>query len=141
MSLLQTINLAHLPEDLAIHIALYENVKNAAFLQQQLLQGNTAFEYAFIDASVHLADSVEGYPVAFTDFEITKFTDIGKVRKVYKLADPAKDTGRGKSKGRKVKHGQDAVVDLSNGDMPCDEAERRGLEVMVLGLMALRGAT
>ena len=52
MSLLQTINLAHLPEDLAVHIALYENVKNAAFLQQQLLQGNTAFEYAFIDASV-----------------------------------------------------------------------------------------
>ena len=89
----------------------------------------------------HLAESVEGQPVAFTDFEITKFTDIGKVRKVYKLVDPAKDTGRDNTKGQKVKHGQDAVADLSNGDKQCDEAERRGLEVMVLGLMALRGAT
>lgn len=52
MSHLQTLKLEHLPEDFAVHIALYENVKNAAFLQQQLLQGNTAFEYAFIDASV-----------------------------------------------------------------------------------------
>lgn len=52
MSFLQTFKLDHLPEDFAVHIALYENVQNAAFLQQQLLQGNTAFEYAFIDASV-----------------------------------------------------------------------------------------
>lgn len=51
MSLLQSFKLDHLPKDVAVHVALYENVRNAAFLQQQLLQGNTDFEYAFIDAS------------------------------------------------------------------------------------------
>ena len=52
MALLQTLNLAHLPPALAVHIALYEDVRNAAFLQQQLLDGNPDFEYALIDASV-----------------------------------------------------------------------------------------
>ena len=52
MSLLKTLQLAHLPRDVLIHIALFEDVENAAFLQQQLLDGNAAFEYAFIDASV-----------------------------------------------------------------------------------------
>ncbi|TVY85662.1 EKC/KEOPS complex subunit, partial [Lachnellula willkommii] len=47
----QTIHLEHLPTT-PIHIALYRNVTNASFLQQQLLAGNTDFEYAFIDASV-----------------------------------------------------------------------------------------
>lgn len=51
MSLLQTIHLEHLPTT-PIHIALYRNVTNASFLQQQLLAGNTDFEYAFIDANV-----------------------------------------------------------------------------------------
>lgn len=52
MSLFKTIDLAHVPEDVRVHVALFENVKNAGFLQQQLLDGNSAFEYAFIDASV-----------------------------------------------------------------------------------------
>ncbi|TVY28343.1 EKC/KEOPS complex subunit [Lachnellula hyalina] len=51
MALLETIHLEHLPTT-PIHISLYRNVKNAPFLQQQLLAGNTDFEYAFIDASV-----------------------------------------------------------------------------------------
>jgi EKC/KEOPS complex subunit CGI121/TPRKB len=51
MAHLETIQLEHLPST-PIHIALYRNVKNASFLQQQLLAGNTAFEYALIDASV-----------------------------------------------------------------------------------------
>ncbi|CAO1605510.1 hypothetical protein XANCAGTX0491_009027 [Xanthoria calcicola] len=205
MSHLQTLKLEHLPEDFAVHIALYENVKNAAFLQQQLLQGNTAFEYAFIDASVivssthllaaifraandkvndrlksknvhsemvfclsinnniaesfrrfgvspattslyaiklsttpsvtastvqqHLLDSIEGNPVPFSDVEIAKFTDIGKVRKAYKLSDTRKKSGGGSAKG------------LGNSHSCSGEAERSGLEGMVLGLMALRGAT
>ncbi|KAI4104663.1 MAG: hypothetical protein LQ339_003741 [Xanthoria mediterranea] len=205
MSHLQTLELEHLPEDFAVHIALYENVKNAAFLQQQLLQGNTAFEYAFIDASVivssthllaaifraandkvndrlksknvhsevvfclsmnnniaesfrrfgvspattslyaiklsttpsvtastvqqHLLDSIEGNPVPFSDVEIAKFTDIGKVRKAYKLSDTRKKPGGGSGKG------------LENSHSCSGEAERSGLEGMVLGLMALRGAT
>ena len=52
MTLLQTIHLEHLPESHTIHIALYRSIKNATYLQQQLLAGNTDFEYAFIDAGV-----------------------------------------------------------------------------------------
>lgn len=52
MSLLQSINLEHLPADYTIHIALFSDIKNAAFLHQQLLAGNTDFEYALIDASI-----------------------------------------------------------------------------------------
>lgn len=52
MSHLQTIHLEHLPPNYDLHIALYRNVTNAAFLHQQLLAGNTNFEYALIDASV-----------------------------------------------------------------------------------------
>ncbi|KAL8850595.1 MAG: hypothetical protein Q9221_004465 [Calogaya cf. arnoldii] len=217
MSLLRTFTLDHLPEDCAVHIALYANVKNAAFLQQQLLQGNTAFEYAFIDASVilssthllaaifraandkvndrlksknvhsemvfclsmnnniaesfrrfgvspatsslyavklsttpsvtaatvqqHLSDSIEGDPVPFNDAEIARFTDIGKVRKTYKLSDTVGKTNRDKAKGRGHRPGQDEGVDLVDGNGCGVEAERNGLEVMVLGLMALRGAT
>ncbi len=52
MALLQTVHLEHLPQSHAIHIALYRDMKNATFLQQQLLAGNTNFEYALIDAGV-----------------------------------------------------------------------------------------
>lgn len=52
MSSLKTLKLAHLPHDLSAYVGLYDSVKNAAFLQQQLLEGNQAYEYAFIDASV-----------------------------------------------------------------------------------------
>ena len=52
--MLQTIHLSHMPPELALHVALYRDVENAAFLKQQLLEGNTDFEYAFIDASMLL---------------------------------------------------------------------------------------
>jgi EKC/KEOPS complex subunit CGI121/TPRKB len=52
--MLQTIHLSHMPPELAVHVALYHDVKNAAFLKQQLLDGNADFEYAFIDASMIL---------------------------------------------------------------------------------------
>lgn len=52
MASLQTLNLAHLPPDLAVHIALYTDLQNAPFLRDQLLRGNPDFEYALIDASV-----------------------------------------------------------------------------------------
>ncbi len=57
---LQTFHLAHLPPSLTLHLALYEDVKNAVFLHQQLLEGNTEFEYALIDAST------VGLPLATT---------------------------------------------------------------------------
>lgn len=49
---LETINLPHLPSSLPIHVALYRDVQNAAFLRQQLISANADFEYAFIDASM-----------------------------------------------------------------------------------------
>lgn len=52
MAQLETISLPHLPSTLLVHIALYRNVQNAAFLRQQLLAGNSEFEYALIDASM-----------------------------------------------------------------------------------------
>lgn len=53
--MLEEIRLSHLPPSLSLYIGLYQSVQNAAFLRQQLLTGNTDFEYALIDASmVHL---------------------------------------------------------------------------------------
>jgi len=50
MAQLTQIHLAHLPSEISIYAALFTSVTNAPFLRQQLLDGNTAFEYAFIDA-------------------------------------------------------------------------------------------
>ena len=44
-----------MPPELAVHVALFTNVQNASFLRDQLLTGNTQFEYALIDASMILS--------------------------------------------------------------------------------------
>ncbi|KAG9556535.1 CGI-121-domain-containing protein, partial [Aureobasidium melanogenum] len=59
MSTLETIALPHLPQH-HLCVGLFKDVKNAAFLRQQLLAGNADFEYAFLDASVFLAASFRG---------------------------------------------------------------------------------
>ena len=51
MAALQKFEIAHLPPNLVAHVALFEEVENAAYLHQQLLQGNPEFEYALIDAA------------------------------------------------------------------------------------------
>ena len=51
---METLTLPHLPNS-PIQVGLFKNVQNAAFLRQQLLEGNSDFEYAFLDASVLLA--------------------------------------------------------------------------------------
>ena len=53
---METITLPHLP-DSPIQACLFKNVQNAASLRQQLLEGNTDFEYAFLDASVLVSRS------------------------------------------------------------------------------------
>ena len=53
---METVTLPHLASH-PLQLALFKNVKNAPFLRQQLLEGNTAFEYAFLDASVLLSRS------------------------------------------------------------------------------------
>ena len=50
--MVETIHLAHMPPELALHVAMYTDVENASFLKEQLLAGNAEFEYAFIDASM-----------------------------------------------------------------------------------------
>lgn len=52
---METVHLPHLPQTHALHITLFQNVENAVFLRRQLLDGNTDFEYAFLDASVLLS--------------------------------------------------------------------------------------
>ncbi|KAF4341791.1 hypothetical protein FBEOM_4248 [Fusarium beomiforme] len=49
---LEIVSLEHLPNSHKVYVALFRDVKNAAFLHQQLLARNPQFEYAFIDASV-----------------------------------------------------------------------------------------
>jgi EKC/KEOPS complex subunit CGI121/TPRKB len=49
--MVEEISLAHVPPELAVYCAFYTNLTNATFLREQLLAGNTDFEYAFIDAS------------------------------------------------------------------------------------------
>lgn len=48
---METVTLPHLPHH-PLHICLFRDVHNAPFLRRQLLEGNTDFEYAFLDASV-----------------------------------------------------------------------------------------
>ena len=48
--MLTKVELTHVPADLNIYIALYKDVKNAAFLREQLVNANSEFEFAFIDA-------------------------------------------------------------------------------------------
>jgi EKC/KEOPS complex subunit CGI121/TPRKB len=51
---METITLPHFP-DHSLHLVLFTDVQNPAFLRQQLLAGNTEYEYAFLDASVLLS--------------------------------------------------------------------------------------
>lgn len=48
--MLSKIELIHVPAALNTYIALYRDVKNAAFLREQLVNENSEFEFAFIDA-------------------------------------------------------------------------------------------
>lgn len=56
LPMMETLALPHFPNHTLV-LALFKNVDNASFLREQLLAGNTAFEYAFLDASVLLSRS------------------------------------------------------------------------------------
>lgn len=51
---MESVTLPHLP-DHPLRIGVFAGVQNAAFLRQQLLDGNRDFEYAFLDASAVLS--------------------------------------------------------------------------------------
>ncbi|KAI1489490.1 CGI-121-domain-containing protein [Biscogniauxia mediterranea] len=48
---LETIQLEHVPPAYSVNVAVFRDVENAEYLQQQLLGRNSEFEYAFIDAT------------------------------------------------------------------------------------------
>ncbi|KAI7183153.1 hypothetical protein D0869_07184 [Hortaea werneckii] len=57
---MESLTLPHLPNQ-PLHIILFRNLVNAPFLRQQLLQGNSDFQYAFLDAATILSrDQVLG---------------------------------------------------------------------------------
>lgn len=66
MSQLQTFHLSHLPPSTAVHVALYRDLQNASFLREQLLSGNTDFEYALIDASMVCLQTASVFKVSLT---------------------------------------------------------------------------
>ncbi|CAK7234672.1 hypothetical protein SCUCBS95973_009015 [Sporothrix curviconia] len=181
----------HLPPGYAVYAALFTDVHNAAFLQQQLIARNPAFEYALVDAATvvsrthllaavyraviahqsgtlktpnvhseavlslspslniaeayrrygisgetrnvlvvkvlldgappapvweHLAANVEGTAVPLSNAAaLGRCTDLARVRKYYKL---------------------NGVASLAKGT---EETQRKEVEVLVLGAMALRG--
>ena len=203
--MLKTLNLAHMPPELAVHVAIYKNVENAPFLKEQLLAGNTDFEYAFIDASMilstthvlaatfralndylcerlksrnihseivfclspnnnigeafrrygvsdtskslvvikvstdpsvthdsveaHLKEVVKGSPLPFEDSSFEDISDLPKIVKAYKLSQTQHTKGKSTPNA------------VANGDGTSVPNERHELEVSVVGLMALRGAT
>lgn len=51
---METISLPHLPQH-PLRLGVFQNVKNASFLRKQLLEGNSDFEYAFLDAAAILS--------------------------------------------------------------------------------------
>ncbi|TRX95076.1 hypothetical protein FHL15_004161 [Xylaria flabelliformis] len=50
--ILESLQLEHVPSTHSVHVAVFRDVENAAFLHQQLLARNADFEYALIDAGV-----------------------------------------------------------------------------------------
>lgn len=80
--------------------------------------------------SRHLNDVIEGTLSPFNDGELRGITDIGKLRKNYKLKVPSKSNSQ-----RSISEKEDT------DNVENDEFERQELEVSILGLMALRGAT
>ncbi len=85
---------------------------------------STSPEITHEDVQQHLKSAIEGTAVEFSDTVLSKMTDMLRVRKIYKVNAQAQ-TG-----GKKAK---------SNGAVS-EEAEKKELEAVVLGLMALRGA-
>lgn len=46
----EKVTVAHSPAGLDVYIGLYRDVKNSRFLREQLLNANSDYDFAFIDA-------------------------------------------------------------------------------------------
>ncbi|RFU32709.1 hypothetical protein B7463_g3611, partial [Scytalidium lignicola] len=160
--LLQSFNLEHLPLSHTIHIALFKNVKNSAFLHQQLLAGNTEFEYAFLDASL-IAESFRRFGVQATTQNLLVVKVSTPLRPI--TAEMAQTHLDEVIEGEQVSFDDDNLSDMTdvarvkkiyklntvnsvNGDAlkkgvvngaGKGKDWRRELEILLLGAMALRG--
>ena len=77
----------------------------------------------------HLQDAIKGTPLPFEDRTFLGISDLPKIAKAYKVS----STQWAKSKP--------SSTSLMNGDSDTAQEGRHHLEISVLGLMALRGAT
>lgn len=97
--------------------------------------------------AAHLSNAIEGDEVVFGDEELRRMTDLGAVRRIYRLGGSERGGRNSWEKERrkdgavegvgKEKGGAVAARGPLKGD---GEEETNELEVGILGLMALRGA-
>jgi EKC/KEOPS complex subunit CGI121/TPRKB len=73
----------------------------------------------------HLTKVIEGTQIPFSDDELRQMTDLARMRKIYKL----------NNAGGGAKNAVNGVSSVNAVD------ESKELEILVLGCMALRGAT
>ena len=83
--------------------------------------------------SQHLGKAIEGESVAFGDEQLRNVTDLSKVKKIYKLNAPASGKGPQRKKGQQEPVPEKLLTDVVD--------ERREIEAIVLGMIALRGAS
>lgn len=216
MAAVQTIVLPHLSHA-PVHVALFKDVKNAVYLRRQLLEGNQAFEYAFLDATAllstthvlaavfralndhlnarlksrnlhseivfslspnnniadsfrrfgvqdttssllaikvstenapvsadqvqsHLSESIEGTAIPFTDSSLADFTDLARIRKIYKL-DAALPSQKGKNPPKNKKQTNGAThLNGATSEEAAPRDDKKEMEACILGIMALKGS-
>lgn len=96
-----------------------------------VIKVGTAPDLTHESVEQHLGAVIEGRAVEFSDEELQRTVDLGRVRKIYKL-NGAGDKGR-KSKTQTSEERSHGVLEGGS--------EAKALEVAILGLMALRGAS
>jgi EKC/KEOPS complex subunit CGI121/TPRKB len=82
----------------------------------------------------HLTSSIEGEQVPFEDSVLQEMTDVARVKKIYKLN--SSGGGGGEKKGQ-VNGAENEVPNGTGSEVD----QRKDLEILVLGCMALRGFT
>ncbi|KAL9117920.1 MAG: hypothetical protein Q9187_005537 [Circinaria calcarea] len=76
MNTISTLRVCHFPVDLAVYVAMYTSLKNACFLRQQLLDGNSEFEYAFLDATSVRLEQLEIFKLLLSILDFVDHTFI-----------------------------------------------------------------
>lgn len=89
------------------------------------------------EVQAHLTSSIEGEQVPFEDSVLAKMTDVPRVKKIYKLNSGG---GGGAKRNEQVSGGRMEGLSINGMGMRTED-ERKELENLVLGAMALRGVT